>query len=79
MLYTSDDPFFIILQLFIFFRLSHTILEVDLTRNIDIKNDGLKRPMGPKIKIYKCLEKKRKRGMSGEHKEKRKTYAEPGQ
>ena len=39
--YTSDEPFFIILQLFIFFHLSHMILEVDLTRNIDIKNDGL--------------------------------------
>ena len=32
---------FIILQLFIFFHLSHMILEVELTRNIDIKNDGL--------------------------------------
>ena len=26
---------------FIFFHLSHMILEVELTRNIDIKNDGL--------------------------------------
>ena len=40
--YTSDEPFFIILQLFIFFHLSQMILEVELTRNIDIKMMALR-------------------------------------
>ena len=46
MLCTVHTPlmslFFISLQLFIFFHLSHMTLEVELTRNIDIKNDGLR-------------------------------------
>ena len=39
--YTSDEPFLLFCNFFIFFHLSHMILEVELTRNIDIKNDGL--------------------------------------
>ena len=45
MLCTVHTPLmslFIILQFFIFFHLSHMILEVELTRNIYIKNDGLR-------------------------------------